>query len=220
MKLDTRVFFEVVTALALLYFKEKMVDLLLLEVGLGGRFDATNVGSSLISVITNISLEHTEYLGETLEEIAWEKGGIIKKGQKIITASKDEKVIQKLEEISLEKRAKLENVNDRFKWEYLGNDLFYQYFKMKSDKVDYGELKLPLMGEHQLENTATALGVVEGLESSFPLAKESIKEGIEKVKWPGRLEVLSTKPKIIIDGAHNKAGAETLRAFFRWTRVR
>ncbi|WP_027338887.1 bifunctional folylpolyglutamate synthase/dihydrofolate synthase [Halonatronum saccharophilum] len=212
-ELDHPSFFEVVTALALLYFREKKVDLVVLEVGLGGRFDATNVGSSLVSVITNVSLEHTEYLGDTLEKIAWEKGGIIKAGQKVITASKEDRVIKKLEDIALEKRAKLENINNRFKWESLGSNLLYQCFNMRSDKVDYGDLKLPLIGPHQLYNTATALAVVEELSSEFPIAKKSIKEGIERTKWPGRLEVISTEPKIIIDGAHNKAGADSLKNF-------
>ncbi|WP_018247871.1 bifunctional folylpolyglutamate synthase/dihydrofolate synthase [Orenia marismortui] len=203
-------FFEVVTALAFLYYYKQDVDMLILEVGLGGRFDATNVVDSLVSVITNVSLDHTDYLGETLEEITFEKAGIIKNQQKVITATKNQAVNDQLLKLSNEKNSKLININDEFDWIEYENNPSYQSFDLIGKDKNYLKLKLPLLGEHQIINTATAIEVIEVLKQKYPLTQENIKKGISKVSWPGRVEVIALKPMVILDGAHNVAGAKSL----------
>ncbi|MBM7556161.1 bifunctional folylpolyglutamate synthase/dihydrofolate synthase [Halanaerobacter jeridensis] len=204
-------FFEVVTAIAILYFAQENVDLAILEVGMGGVLDATNVGNSLVSVITNVSLDHTEYLGDTLTEIASEKGGIIKEGQAVITAATKEKVKDKLAEIAEEKKADLINIYDYFFWEEKETEGIKQQLDINGLRGYYKDLELPLLGEYQIINTVTALAVIEILYSEYAVDPEAIKQGISKVRWPGRLEVVSEKPMIILDGAHNQAGAQQLR---------
>ena len=203
-------FFEVVTAAAILYFAQEKVDLAILEVGMGGRFDATNVGQSLLSVITNVSLDHKEYLGDDLSEITLEKGGIIEEDQPVITAANKEEVKDKLAEIAAEKEADLINVNDYFFWDKKETPGRIQKLDISGLRRTYKDLVLPLLGSYQITNTVTAIGVVEILYNKYPIAPKFIKEGINKVEWPGRLEVVSEEPLIILDGAHNQAGAKQL----------
>ena len=204
-------FFEVVTAIAILYFAQENVDLAILEVGMGGLLDATNVGHSLVSVITNVSLDHTEYLGDNLAEITTEKGGIIKEGQSVITAATKSEVKNKLAEIAAERNADLINIYDYFFWEKKESAQIEQKIDVNGLRGYYNNLKLPLLGEYQIINTATAIAVVEVLYSDYPVAPENIKKGISKVQWPGRLEVVAENPMIILDGAHNQSGAQKLR---------
>ena len=210
-KLEHPTFFEILTAAALLYFSKKEVELVVLETGLGGRLDATNIVHSLISVITNVSLDHTEYLGNTLEKITWEKAGIIEEEQTVITAASKKKVINKLEEVARERDAKLINIQQEFSWELKGLENGRQIFDLKcDDKDEYLDLELSLLGEYQIVNAVTALGVVEELQADYPVNKDKIRSALEKVKWPGRLEVVAEKPTVILDGAHNKEGAQKL----------
>ncbi len=203
-------FFEIVTALAFLYFSQQQVDLVILEVGLGGRFDATNVVDSLISVITNVSLDHTDYLGDNLEDIAWEKAGIIKEEQVVVTASKNKVVLDKLLEVCQQQNSKLLNINYNFRWRFLESKLDYQRIDIKSNKREYSNIRIPLLGEHQIFNTATALAVVEALKGNYPLSSLDIRKGIANSRWPGRVELINKDPLIILDGAHNVAGAKSL----------
>jgi len=202
-------FFEVVTAIAFKYFAEKQVDIVVLEVGLGGRLDATNAAKSLVSAITNISQEHTEYLGDTMAEIAFEKGGIIEKNGSLVTAVEDKEALNKLEEICAERNADLINVNSALKVERRDKGLKKQCFKVKGEK-DYGELRIPLLGQYQRQNLSMALGIIEALPEQFKVSLSAIKRGLEKVEWPGRLELLGEEPLVILDGAHNPGGAQEL----------
>ncbi|MCK8827872.1 bifunctional folylpolyglutamate synthase/dihydrofolate synthase [Natroniella acetigena] len=210
-ELERPSFFEVVTAVAIDYFAQQELDLTILEVGLGGRLDATNIVSSLVSVITNVSLDHTEFLGDTIEEIAFEKGGIIKEGQQVITATNDQEVLTVLQKICVENDSKLINVLQEYDWEQKEGTLAYQNFDLEGPTRDYLDLKLSLLGEHQIINTATAMGVIEALAEDYPVDSEAIQAGVSQVKWPGRLEVINSGPVIILDGAHNEAGASKLK---------
>lgn len=185
-------YFELITATAFLYFKEKKVDYLVLEVGLGGRLDATNVVTPIISVITNISLEHQQYLGDTIEKITYEKAGIIKKNIPVVTAAKTSS-LKIISDIAKEKNSKLILVKDYIKTN--GN------FDINGHK----NLHLNLKGDFQMENAATALSVIDNLEVKF--SEKNIKKGLENAKWPGRFEI---KNDLILDCAHNVGGALTL----------
>lgn len=206
--------FEVLTVLAFLYFFRQQVDLVVLEVGLGGDIDSTNViRNPLLSVITNVSIEHTAYLGRTLEEIAHKKSGIIKKGCPVITASDDIHVLEVLRQEAEKKKAPLREVFREMTWEIIDETIEGQTFLLRSRRRDYGRLFLPLLGEHQIVNTATALLALE--EFNNPVSTEHIMKGLAAVKWPGRLEVLGKRPLVVVDGAHNPAGMEALS---RWLR--
>ena len=211
-KLAHPTFFEVVTAVAILYFAQEEVDLAILEVGMGGLLDATNVGSSLLSVITNVSLDHTDYLGDNLTDVTKEKGGIIKEGQPVITAAVKEEVKKKLAEIVERKEADLINIYDYFFWEQRESAGIGQKIEINGLRAYYDNLELPLLGDYQIINTVTAIAVIEILYKDYPVSPKLMKQGISNVKWPGRLEVVSKEPMIILDGTHNKAGAKELRA--------
>lgn len=231
--------FEVVTALAMLFFSRRKPDLVVLEVGLGGRLDATNVVTPLLSVITNVSLEHTSLLGGTLREIAMEKAGIIKTGAPLLTAADSPEVLQVMEErcrrlnCPLYRVAPLKDeagsgqlVNcesavffSRRNISSQGQTMVYQGFRRSMD-----DLFIPLRGGYQVTNAATALAAAEILEQKgYSLAGGDLRRGLKDVKWPGRLEVLSRTPLLIMDGAHNPAAlnrlAETLPEYFNFKRL-
>ncbi|AGB41917.1 folylpolyglutamate synthase/dihydrofolate synthase [Halobacteroides halobius DSM 5150] len=214
-KLEHPTFFEVITALAISYFADQKVDLAILEVGMGGRLDATNVVDTLISIITNVSLDHTDYLGNTISEIAVEKAGIIKPDQFVITATQNKEVLSCLKQVCSEKEARLVNVYNKFSWKKYQVRLLKQVFDIRGEQEVYNKLQLPLLGNHQIVNAATALSAIEILNDQFPVTKVEIKQGISKVNWPGRLEVTSTQPTIILDGAHNYAAAKKLKEAIR-----
>ena len=185
--LTNQSFFEITTAMAFLYFKEKNVDFVVLEVGLGGRLDATNVVNPLVSVITNISLEHTDILGKTAEKIAFEKAGIIKNNVPVVTGAKG-KVLKVIREVTKEKNAPL----------FLTN---------KHVIIDFKYLN----GNFQQENKDIALTAIEILKKyySIKINQKQIIDGIKKTKWPGRLQFISKN--ILVDVAHNPAGFEVLK---------
>ncbi len=209
--------FEVLTALAFLYFFREKVDILLLEVGMGGDIDSTNVVSSpLLSIITNVTLDHQDYLGPTPREIAVRKGGIIKKNRPVITAAQDEEVLAVLRSIAWEKRAPLWEVFKEVQWEKIGEEGRGQNFRVRTKEQDYGELHLPLLGDHQLVNSATALLALEILQSEgWKITLEQVKRGFAAATWPGRLEIMGHDPLVVIDGAHNVAGMEALACWLR-----
>ena len=176
-------FFEVVTAMAFSFFAENEVDFAVLETGMGGKLDATNVVQSLVSVITNVSLEHTEVLGKTVQEIAEKKAGVIKKGGVLITATEDDEVFKILKEVSLRKKSKVFRVSDDISFSRLNSSLKGQGFKIDGIINSYNDLFISLIGEHQLLNAATAVGAVEALSfHGIKVSKEAIKEGLRSRK--------------------------------------
>ena len=201
-------FFEVYTALAFLYFKRRKVDLVVLETGLGGRLDATNVAKSLICGITQISLEHVQILGNTLSKIASEKAGIIKHNGAIIISALQTKEAQGIIRNRCKKfQAKLYEV---------GREIKYFNFKkgltIKGLNNDYKNLRLGLLGKHQAANAALAVGLVEGLSfQGVDLKASAIREGLYNTVWPGRCELVGNNPLIILDGAQNLASVNVLK---------
>ncbi|MCX5842513.1 MAG: bifunctional folylpolyglutamate synthase/dihydrofolate synthase [Deltaproteobacteria bacterium] len=213
-------YFEFLTAVAFLYFCRKGVDIAVVEVGMGGRLDATNVVTPLVSAISNISFDHEEHLGRSLGNIAREKGGIIKDGGVCITAVTQKSVIRVLEDICRERGAALFKVGGKIKVKELGNG----FFSYKGIKKRYERLMCPLKGRHQIENAAVALGVIEAAAmKGFSVNDDAVFAGIRDVQWPGRLEILQQAPMVVVDGAHNAAGvsalAKALKNEFSYTRL-
>ena len=206
--------FEVLTALAFLYFAREKVDVALIEVGMGGDIDSTNVlKKPLLSVITNVSLDHQDYLGKTLVEIAEKKSGIIKPGCPILTASKDEEVLQVIRRKAQALQAPLLEVQQEASWQWQEESYGGQgqYFTVRTLRYNYGKIFLPLSGEHQLGNAATAIVAAEILqEHGWQIPAQTIKQGLAKTKWPGRLEIVGRQPLFVLDGAHNPAGMNVL----------
>ncbi|WP_313342630.1 folylpolyglutamate synthase/dihydrofolate synthase family protein [Sedimentibacter sp.] len=217
--------FEVVTAIGFKYFQEKKIDFLVLEVGLGGRFDATNVVSStLVSIITSISYDHMEYLGDTLEKIAFEKAGIIKENSNVVIYPQDDNVVNTIVDI-----AKTRNSNyyltDKNNIEKINGNLTGQWFKyLKNDIFDLPVVKISFLGEHQLYNALTALRTLEVIKlSGYNITEESILTGFENLKFAGRFEILHENPVIVIDGGHNINGIEyfskAVKEYFRDNKI-
>ncbi|MFO7888466.1 MAG: folylpolyglutamate synthase/dihydrofolate synthase family protein [Eubacteriales bacterium] len=212
--------FEIVTAIGFLYFFKKNVDFLILEVGLGGRYDATNViKKSLISIIASISLEHTEYLGNTVEKIAFEKAGIIKKNNDVVIYPQAENIIEVIKNQANKKDSTTHiPKNNNLKVKSSGK-LFYE-----SEEFLIENLTFKFYGNHQLKNLLVAIKTAEILKNkNFKISNESIKKGLETATMPGRFEVVQQKPYIIIDVAHNKDGidafTETIGSFLAHKRL-
>ncbi|MFW6122485.1 MAG: bifunctional folylpolyglutamate synthase/dihydrofolate synthase [Petrotogales bacterium] len=206
---NTPTFFEVVTAMAFQFFRDCTVDFAVVEVGLGGRFDATNVVNPLVSVITNISLEHTDYLGEDIKSVAFEKAGIIKEGRPVVTAAKNDArdVIKK---VAQEKNASPTFI-DRKQWQRLSYNQTYQEFSIQGLFNDY-TVKTSQLGQYQGENITLSIYAIEQLQmSGVYLAKDDILEGVFTAFNPGRMEIISEEPIILLDGAHNPVGMEMLK---------
>ncbi len=201
-------FFDFTTAMALSYFNRKMVDLAILEVGLGGRLDSTNVVDPLISIVTNVAKDHEAYLGKTILKIAEEKAGIIKKGKPLITADTQPRVIHLFSNICRKKRSPFFRVGKEFRY-VRGEDGDFDYEGL--NRKLWG-VHLNLKGFHQILNAATALGAMEVLEDlGYPVSTAAMIDGLREVDWPGRLELVSSTPRVVLDGAHNPAGALALR---------
>lgn len=185
-------FFEVVTVMALDFFAEQACDAVIWETGLGGRLDATNIVTPLACAITNISLDHQQWLGDTIEQIAFEKAGIIKPHVPVATAA-DEPALSVIRNVALERHAPL-TIVDSF----------------PEDRIPD---TFPLKGEHQKRNAALALSVVDTLQSAIPVSALQSEEGLKQVRWPGRLQLFERPngKKFLLDGAHNIAGAGALR---------
>lgn len=206
--------FEVSTAMAFCYFRQQNVDLLLLEVGLGGLIDSTNVITKpLVTVITNVSKDHMDYLGHTIAEIASVKAGIIKKGVPLVTAARDTVALEIIQQACRENNAPLVLVGRDVGWEAGGQiSLAGQGLHIKGMRGDYRDLWLPLLGRQQLENAATALAVIELLcAKGFSVSTAALRAGLKSIHWPARMEIASTDPLVLIDVAHNHEGAKCLR---------
>ena len=213
-------FFDFTTAMAFSYFHQKLVDLAILEVGLGGRLDSTNVVDPLISIITNIAKDHEEYLGKTILKIAREKGGIIKKGRPLITAATQPQVLRLYSKICQEKKSPYFRVGKEFRYDR-GEDGDFDYQGLNRK---LWSIHLNLKGVHQALNATTALGAMEVLEDlGYPVSTNAMIDGLREVDWPGRLELVSSSPRVILDGAHNPAGAlvlkESLEKEFQYHRL-
>jgi dihydrofolate synthase/folylpolyglutamate synthase len=203
-------FFEVLTALAFAYFKTRQVDFQVLETGLGGRLDATNVASPQVCVITPISLDHTEVLGDSLEKIAYEKAGIIKPGSMVVVSPQPEEVDSVIRDVCREKGAKLVKVAEELTWHRVAGDFHYQSFVIEG-KMGSRCFTIPLLGDYQIDNAATAVVALEGLASlGFEISDASIGEGLAKTYWPGRFQIVGCQPTVLVDGAHNVASATKL----------
>lgn len=198
-------YFEIVTAIAFQYFSSQKVDYALIEVGLGGRFDATNIVKPILTIITNISLDHQEVLGEDISKIASEKAGIIKKDIPIITAAKDN-AIKIIKNKSKEKKSNLFQVDDS-RWKKIGNQ----------DLIIHGILneynvKTKMMGNFQGENIAISIIAIENLQmNGVFITDDNIIEGIFNAENPGRMEIISDNPMVLLDGAHNISGMKVLK---------
>ena len=200
-------YFECLTAVAFLHFCRVRIHVAVLEVGMGGRLDATNVVKPYVSVVSNISLDHRTYLGNSLEAIAREKGGIVKKRGVCITAAKQRRVINVLEDICLQRGATLLRLGRDMKVEIKRNGTF----SYRGLGEGYRDLICPLMGRHQIENAALAIGAIESMwGKGFDIDGGTIVRGLRNTQWEGRLEILQRDPTIIVDGAHNPAGISAL----------
>jgi len=209
--------FELKTALGFSYFAEKKADFAAIEVGLGGRLDATNVVDSLVSVITNVGLDHTDVLGDTIAAIAREKAGIIKRRRPVITASQDPEALAVLSEAAAAQDAPLVRVVredapaacDVVRW--CGTPA---QFSVTTGSRSYCDLRLQLIGEHQCVNAACAIAAVEqmGQAAGFEVCEEAVRQGLLNVLLPGRFAVLHSSPTVIADGAHNEMSAQAVAA--------
>ncbi|OIO36453.1 MAG: hypothetical protein AUJ74_02460 [Candidatus Omnitrophica bacterium CG1_02_44_16] len=215
-------FFEIITAIAFKFFQEKKTDFVVLETGLGGRFDATNAADSYVSVITPISYDHELILGNTLAEIAFEKAGILKKSNKktkndvsvCVTAPQPKEVLDVLRRRARSEGAILFEGGRDFYSKKLSGDLFSQNFFYQGLKDTSYFFTTKMLGAHQLVNASLAVAACEALSlHGIKIRGSAVGKGILNAFWPGRLEVMSTKPFIILDGAHNKDSACRLSYF-------
>ncbi len=232
--------FEITTALAFVYFAHERVDVAVVEVGLGGRLDATNVLTPRVSVITSLSYDHTYLLGNTLAEIAGEKAGIIKVGVPVVSAPQKPEALRVLERIAAERHAPLTVVGRDWLYRLVAHNLDGQEFEVWSaaeqaqldglradgHPVDWRpeQMRLPLLGRHQVENAVVAYGALQALrDQGLPLAPEAIRDGLAGVRWPGRFEIVRRRPYLVLDGAHNRDSAQklatTLQDYFPGRRV-
>ncbi|MGD9317313.1 MAG: folylpolyglutamate synthase/dihydrofolate synthase family protein [Anaerolineae bacterium] len=208
--------FEVMTSLAFAWFAEQGIEWAVVEVGLGGRLDATNVVSPAVAVITSLSYDHTAVLGDTLALIAAEKAGIIKQGVPVISAPQPEEALAVIEATCEEKGAPLTLVGRDWWWEAGAVSLEGQQFTVCHDRGGVTDLRIPLLGEHQLINATTAIATLSLLQADgLDLPLPAIREGMQAVSWPGRFEILGRQPLVIADSAHNGDSARKLVATVR-----
>jgi dihydrofolate synthase/folylpolyglutamate synthase len=205
---NTITFFEFTTAMAFLHFRESKVDVAVLETGMGGRLDATNVIDPILCLITTIAPEHQQYLGKTLMEIAQEKAGIIKPERPLLTSTRQARVLALF-------RQKCQELHSPFyAWgkDFSAKELGPQLIHFRGRSHQWSELRLGLAGSHQVINGSLALAGVEVLmESGFAVREEHLRKGVAETKWPGRLELVREHPGILLDGAHNPSATRVLR---------
>ena len=219
-------FFEAYTLMAFLHFARQKVDLAVLETGLGGRLDATNVITPLACAITRIGLDHTQELGDTLSEIAREKAGIIKDGVSVISSPQPVEALEVLQDVCLERRSQLLVVGEESgpRVSIVSANHHHQRLAIHGLNGIYADLDCPLLGSHQAENAAVAVGLVELLSRhGIDVDEGAVRTGIKTVQWPGRLHIVNRSPYIILDGAHDetsaKALAEALQSLFPGFRI-
>ena len=204
--------FEALTAMALDVFRDEQADAVVLEVGLGGRLDATNVASSSVAVITSVSLDHTAILGSTLEAIAGEKAGIIKGAQPVVSAPQDPEAMAVIRAQAQAMGAPLTEVGRDVTYVQEEHDLSGQTVLVTTPRYRY-RIRIPLLGAHQAENAAVAVAALE--QAPLPLTRDSIEAGLATVRWDGRFHLLAANPFLIVDGAHNPYSMARLRETVR-----
>jgi dihydrofolate synthase/folylpolyglutamate synthase len=202
-------FFEMATAMAFEYFKREKVDYAIIETGMGGRWDATNVIQPVCSVITRIDIDHTEYLGGDIAKIAWEKAGIIKPGVPVVCGPMPVEAEAVVYKEALEKKAPILGSDDAVFFQCLEKRRDDQLINIEVRGHEYPNIRLPLAGGFQLENCGIAVTVLEDIADSLNIRLQ-MRRGLESVKWPGRFQLLQAKPPILYDGAHNVCGARAL----------
>jgi len=205
---ETYTFFDFTTAMALYYFAHQGVDLAVMEVGLGGRLDSTNIIRPLVTVITNVSLEHTQVLGDTLEAIAWEKAGVIKTRVPVVSGAVQPDVVACIEKICHDHEAPL-YLRGR---DFDGGDKGSGLLSFRGRRWGMENVTLGLAGRFQMTNAALSLAALEVLEEGgYRFGRDAICRGLAEARWPGRLEIIPGTPTLLLDGAHNPAAAATLR---------
>lgn len=205
-------FFEYLTALAFQAFASAPIDVGVIEVGMGGRWDSTNVLDSAVQVICPISFDHEKWLGNTLTEIAGEKAGIIRPGATVICGPQEAEALEVIREVCREKNATLRLYGEDFTVSEQKMAVGGQMFTVTTPAASYQDLYLPLFGRHQAVNAALAIAAVEALGAGKVLSEEVLETGLDAARSPGRLEVLGGSPTVIVDAAHNPAGAAALRS--------
>ena len=208
--------FEIETALSFIYFLDKKVDVVLLETGMGGRLDATNVVKKPIAtVIASIGMDHMQFLGDTLEKIASEKAGIIKEGCPVISYDNTKEVNEVIKNKAKQMHAKVTFVNSagiRVLQESLNGESFSY---RSSDGRWYEKIEIPLLGRHQINNAALALETLNVIKNYYCISDFQTEDGMRKTIWRGRIEILEREPMVICDGAHNPDGAKSLLSFLQ-----
>ncbi|MCX7912197.1 MAG: bifunctional folylpolyglutamate synthase/dihydrofolate synthase [Dehalococcoidales bacterium] len=210
--------FEIFTAMAFLHFRNIGADWQVIEVGLGGRLDATNVVRPEVCIITSISYDHMDVLGDTLDKIAREKSGIIKGGADVVSAPQSPEALGVIEEVCRQKQVRLIKVGSDVTWRAIRSDISGQDFRVHGLKGSY-DIMLPLLGDYQMENAACAVAAAELLmERGVSLGAGDISGGLASVSWAGRFQILRRSPWLIVDGAHNadsmKRLGEALHQYF------
>ncbi len=203
--------FDITTMLAFLYFAQKKSDFAVVEVGMGGTLDSTNIVHPLVSVITAVSLDHQYVLGNSIEAIAENKAGIIKPGAPVVVSPQPRSVLEVIEKRAQKLNAPLVKIGDDITCSSIRHSLFEQVFRLSEKGNEEKVYTIPLLGKHQIENAAAAYGAVRQIQQQgFALSEQSIKNGFAHVKWPGRFEFLQQQPAIILDSAHNHDSAVRL----------
>lgn len=205
-------YFEVSVALAYLFFAELRADLAVVEVGLGGRLDPTNVADPVVSVVTPVSYDHMDVLGTTLDAIAREKAGIVRARGAVVSAPQSPEALAAIIDVCARQEATLWLVDEVMRRRGIQTTLHSQTFELRGAWRDYGPLSLSLIGAHQLVNVATAVTAAEVLgERGFPISADAVANGLAAVRWPARVEVLGERPYVVVDVAHNPASIAALR---------
>jgi len=208
-------FFEIATAMGFYHFSRENVEWAVIETGMGGRFDATNITIPSVSVITNLSIEHTDYLGSTIQALAKEKGGIIKRRTPLVTAVSQASGKAVLKKLAIDNNAPMYELKKDFS---IRKDLRQETFSYKGIHQNFGSLVKPLPGDHQKENLSLALAACELIfeqfkksDERYDLTPELVKDGLSIAHWPGRLEHIQKDPLVILDGAHNLHASKVLQ---------
>jgi dihydrofolate synthase/folylpolyglutamate synthase len=209
-------FFEIATALGFCHFRRRGVDAAVIEVGLGGRFDSTNVCQPVLAVITSISYDHTQQLGDRLSSIAFEKAGIIKPGRPVVSGVTAAEARAVIERIARERSAPLRELGRDFHYQYVPGRVTYDTTTLPQVRIEPGPaqaMELGLHGDHQGANAAVAVATIEALRGEgWTISDAAVAAGLAEIRWPARLEVLGRRPLVVLDCAHNVASAEALVA--------
>ncbi len=207
-------FFECATAMAFALFQQRAIDWAVVETGMGGRWDATNVGKTAISVISRIDVDHVDYLGSTIERIADEKAGIIKPGVPVVVGLLPPEAEAVVEKVARAVGAVRVRADESVRVRRLAQDWSGQKIKVETDQRSLRPFRFPLIGRHQIENCGLAIAVLETLEAMgrINLTDEALRDGLAEVQWPARCQILEREPLVLLDVAHNPSGAAALAA--------